>query len=364
MEEIVAVFDDAPMESVEIEFTEVDGVEVQTDVQTFTDRPVQTEIVGALTMPEQRPFFVAQKVDLPSTNVIERNEIGGDKIFDAKVLDSALYLLAQSGPYRVPLNKLCVDVPNEIRPLEDMECRAQRISSRKISWNAYQRLLEPIDITGGQFLLCSNPRDSRLTLTKISHDYQMRYSTPDVVRVYYDIETADLEKSGVPEHTSRTAFITMIGAVVVFPDGTSEKFCFLNQSLEYQFLRTSAEITVKDFPSEAQMCQEFIRFLTGMSQDETVVLCIAHNGSTNPRGEPYDLPFIAYRSLYNLTPIKKNYRDMYSATEGINWTGFAELPRLFFLDTIRSVGQHLQMAKKKIPSLGLDAVAKAIGAGV
>jgi hypothetical protein len=103
--------------------------------------------------------------------------------------------------------------------------------------------------------------------------------------------------------------------------------------------------------------------LNGMSSNNTAVLCIAHNGSTNPRGEPYDLPFIAYRSLYNLSPIKKNYRDTYSATDGINWCGFNEFPRLFFLDTIRMVGQNLQLAKKKIASLGLDAIAKEFKVG-
>jgi hypothetical protein len=62
--------------------------------------------------------------------------------------------------------------------------------------------------------------------------------------------------------------------------------------------------------------------------------------------------------------MKKPYRDTYSSTDGINWLGFQDFPRLFFMDTIRGVGQILQLNKKKIPSLGLDAVAKAIGANV
>jgi hypothetical protein len=108
--------------------------------------------------------------------------------------------------------------------------------------------------------------------------------------------------------------------------------------LEYSYLKTSGDITVQDFPGESQMCQAFFRFMNAFATDDTVVLCIAHNGSTNPRGDPYDLPFVTYRSLYNLSPIKKNYRDTYSSTDGINWLGFKEFPRLFFMDTIRAVG--------------------------
>jgi hypothetical protein len=57
----------------------------------------------------------------------------------------------------------------------------------------------------------------------------------------------------------------MIGMVLVFPDGAVEKFCLLNQMLEYNFLKTASDICVKEFPSESQMCQEFFRFLNGLS---------------------------------------------------------------------------------------------------
>ena len=125
----------------------------------------------------------------------------------------------QSGAYRVPLNKLTVEVPSTIKPLTDNDCRAQKIPTKRISYETYQKLVEPIDLYSGQFMLCNNPRDARLTLTKISHDNQIAYKTPNVIKVYYDIETFDLEKSGVPEHTSRTAFISMVGMVVVHPHG-------------------------------------------------------------------------------------------------------------------------------------------------
>lgn len=68
-----------------------------------------------------------------------------------------------------------------------------------------------------------NPRDSRLTATKIIHDYQLKCVTPNVIRVYYDIETAVFGKNEVPQHTDRNAFISMISLVVLFPDGRMVK---------------------------------------------------------------------------------------------------------------------------------------------
>jgi hypothetical protein len=80
------------------------------------------------------------------------------------------------------------------------------------------------------------------------------FKQPHIIRVYYDIETFDLEKQGVPEHSSRTAFISMIGMLVVHPSGVTTKICLLNRMLDYNFLQTSSDISVHDFPSEAQMC--------------------------------------------------------------------------------------------------------------
>lgn len=113
------------------------------------------------------------------------------------------------------------------------------------------------------------------------------------------------------------------------------------------------------------MCQEFFRLLNRLAEEcNGITLAIAHNGSANSRGAPYDLPWITYRSLYNLDIQQRNYRDTYSSTDGTLWTGFREFPRLYFMDTLRAVGQYLTMQKVKIPSLGLDAIAKEFKVGV
>jgi hypothetical protein len=49
------------------------------------------------------------------------------------------------------------------------------------------------------------------------------------------------------------------------------------------------------------------------------------------------------RSLYNLQPTKKTYRDMYTGTEGQIITDIPQFPRLYWFDTLRSVGQFLQL---------------------
>ena len=93
----------------------------------------------------------------------------------------------------------------------------------------------------------------------------------------------------------------MIGIVVVHPDGRQHEIALLNQMMNYTYEQAKINIDVREFQQESIMCQEFFRLLNKIANDnESVVLAIAHNGSASPRGDPYDLPWIAYRSLYNL----------------------------------------------------------------
>jgi hypothetical protein len=195
-------------------------------------------------------------------------------------------------------------------------------------------------------------------MLKIAHDYKVKFVTPKVVKVFYDIETAVFGKSGVPEVQDRNAFITCIGMVIQYPDGKVTKNCLLNNTLRYKTETLDNDIILNSFASESEMCQYFFRRLNELADEiQGVVLAVAHNGSANSRSTPYDLPWIASRSLYNLQPTKRNYRDQYSGTEGELWSGFAQFPKLFFLDTLRMAGQYLCLQKVKIPSLGLDALA-------
>ena len=82
-------------------------------------------------------------------------------------------------------------------------------------------------------MMLHNPRDPRTTAVKIMHDYNLQPITPNIVRVYYDIETAVFGGQGVPQHQDRNAFITIIGMVVELPDGTVIKSALLNNQLRY-----------------------------------------------------------------------------------------------------------------------------------
>lgn len=68
----------------------------------------------------------------------------------------------------------------------------------------------------------------------------------------------------------------------------------------YTYDQAPIDVTVVPYASESQMCQGFFKTLNDLAH-KGVTLAIAHNGSASPRGSPYDLPFIAYRSMYNLT---------------------------------------------------------------
>lgn len=264
---------------------------------------------------------------------------------------------------RQELSKLTFIVPQNIAPLSASDNRAQKVPTRQVTSKDYDRLVEPIDLRGAQYLLLHNPRDARLTATKILHDYNIKPVAPRVVKVYYDIETAVFGRPGeIPDHSDRNAFITVIGMVIVLPDGTTFKRALLNDTLRYQLETVDEDISVTRFPSEAQAAQAFFRELNQLADDHgALVLCIGHNASCNPRGEPYDLPWLTSRSLFNLNIVRKTYRDQYSATEGVVFHGIGQFPRLFFLDTIRATGAYLTMEKAKLPSLALDALAQHFG---
>jgi hypothetical protein len=141
---------------------------------------------------------------------------------------------------------------------------------------------------------------------KICHDYKLQFTAPErIYKVYYDIETTDSIKQGVPEHTSQSAFITCIGMVLTLNGEVVEKKILINNMLEYKIETLDSDIT-PIFGSEKDICQIFFRSLQELgTTNNSIVLAISHNGSTNPRGEPYDLPWIISRSMYRLDVQKK-----------------------------------------------------------
>lgn len=204
-----------------------------------------------------------------------------------------------------------------------------------------------------------DPRDIKQTTNKIMHDYGIKCLTPNITKVYYDIETAVFGKGGVPEVHDRNAFITTIGYIVEYSNGMVTKYALVNGQMGYELETIDDDINVYRFDSEVQMCQDFFRRMNTIADDNNgVVICIGHNASANNRGDPYDLPWIANRSMYNLQVEKKVYRDSYSLTEGQNISHIKQFPRLYFLDTLRAVGQFLSMEKTKLASLSLDSLAK------
>lgn len=135
--------------------------------------------------------------------------------------------------------------------------------------------------------------------------------------MYYDIETAKFNntKNEVPEYHDRNSFITVICMTICFSDGKIIKRALLNNQLQYETSGVELDIELDTFATEVETCQAFFRNLEDLSKIHQVV-CIGHNASTNPRGQPYDLPWLINRSCYNLQVIQKPYRDMYSCTEG------------------------------------------------
>lgn len=62
----------------------------------------------------------------------------------------------------------------------------------------------------------------------------------------------------------------------------------------------------------------FFRICHALANEfNTISICIGHNASCNPRGEPYDIVWLTARSMYNLNIHKRNYHDKYSSTDGI-----------------------------------------------
>lgn len=189
------------------------------------------------------------------------------------------------------------------------------------------------------------------------HDHSVSFELPDsIIKCYYDIETTDTMRSEVPQHTSMSAFITCIGMVIVQDGQVVEKKVLVNSSMEYNMETLDKDIQCIQ-GSEKEICQMFFRQLQELAQiNNTICLCIGHNASTNPRGQPYDLVWLQSRSMYRLNVLQKQYRDRYSATDGQIITKITEFNRIYFFDTIRAVGEQFAMDKKKIPSLGLDSV--------
>jgi hypothetical protein len=95
-----------------------------------------------------------------------------------------------------------------------------------------------------------------------------------------------------------------------------------------------------------------------MSQNSAVV-CIGHNASANPRGQPYDLPWLISRSNFNLQVTQKVYRDKYTATEGVCYHNLGpQFPNIYFADSMKEITNKLAMEKAKLASLSLDSLAE------
>jgi hypothetical protein len=176
-------------------------------------------------------------------------------------------------------------------------------------------------------------------VNKILHDHNTQFSVPTPVKVYYDIETADTNSNDVPNHKSMTAFISVVGMIIVTPDGHVTKRALVNNKFNYGTSKVDPSIEVIE-GNECDIAQSFFRTCNKLAEDHnTVTICIGHNSSCNPRGEPYDLVWLMARSNYNLIVQKRNYHDKYSQTEGLMIYKIQEFNRLYFLDTIRQVGE-------------------------
>ena len=144
-----------------------------------------------------------------------------------------------------PLSKVEFQLTHSQAPLGGSDRRAQKKRTQKLSLSEYNKLIEPIDINSAQFMMLHNPRDARLTAVKIAHDYNIKFTLPKVVKVYYDIETACFNSADVPQHTDRNAFITCIAAVTVLQDGSVKKEVFLNNHLRYTTDTIDADIELQ-----------------------------------------------------------------------------------------------------------------------
>lgn len=146
------------------------------------------------------------------------------------------------------------EIPEVSLALTDNDNRAQKIPTQRISLKKYRELVEPINFRAEQYLMLHDPRDKRGSVIKIAHDMGIKFSRPTATKIYYDIETFDFVSKDVPHHTSRNAYISMIGMYIVRPDGSTQKLCLLNQMLQYTYELTPIDITVKTYTSESLMC--------------------------------------------------------------------------------------------------------------
>ena len=83
----------------------------------------------------------------------------------------------------------------------------------------------------GQFLMLHSKKDLRNSTLKIAHDYAVKICRPNVIKCYYDVETATHNGFDIPQHINRNSFISCIGAVIEIEGQPKQKHCLLNNTL-------------------------------------------------------------------------------------------------------------------------------------
>lgn len=122
-----------------------------TDEKSFEDIDTQTDSI--LTALEQRPTLVEKQVQL----VGEYNDgelQQGQVVIDLHVAGSYVRWLSEEGKaYRQDLSTIKYVISDTTQALGEQDNRAQKRTTKWVTAQQYNAIVEPIDLTGGQFLM-------------------------------------------------------------------------------------------------------------------------------------------------------------------------------------------------------------------
>lgn len=120
------------------------NVDIQCSASTSTV-DTQTNIV-ALSAPEEVGYQHV-KVQAPVDAVPVLDKLPEEPIIDAYIHHTSLRVQTAKGLFAIPLDTVKVTVPVDVHPLDEMDCRAQKVPLRDMAYEAYLRAIEPINLS-------------------------------------------------------------------------------------------------------------------------------------------------------------------------------------------------------------------------
>lgn len=209
------------------------------------------------------------------------------------------------------------------------------------------------------------------------HDNNIKFKQPHLKWIYYDIETYNTEQSrDIPSWKISTCHISTIQIRLIDGDNITDTI-LVNNQCDYRYKQESLSgIKILLFETEEQTCRFFFKLLSAAKD----CVCVAYNGSgtLRPRANEsgrivdkdnsgYDLPWIINRSRQSWSPIYQKFNsktwtqkdDNNNAILANCISKILELPRVHFIEAMRSVTDAINMNKMTVQSLSLSSVCEA-----